>query len=77
MVTGRLLPRRQIAVDGRSWPSGLGSGRRQALEVEHDMGNSSRHYRRRDGARVGDPHDEGGSGRRVMPASGVPGTRGI
>jgi hypothetical protein len=50
-------PRRRFTGDRLTSCSGLGSGRRQALEVEHDMGNSSRHYRRREGARLGDPHD--------------------
>jgi hypothetical protein len=49
---------------GLSWPSGLGFGRYQALEVEHNVGNSCRCSRRGIRARVVAPHGEGGSGSR-------------
>jgi hypothetical protein len=73
-ATGARLPRRRLAGDGRSWPSGLHPGRDQVLEVEHDMGNSSRRSGRRTRARVGDPHGEGGSGRRTRRRARVPGS---
>jgi hypothetical protein len=64
VVAGARLPRRRFTGDGRSWPSGLHPGGGQALEVEHDVVNSSRRSRRRIRARVGAPHGEGGSGSR-------------
>jgi hypothetical protein len=66
-------PRRRFARVGRSRCSGLGFGRDQAPEVEHDVGNPSRRSRRRVRARVGDPHGEGGSGRQTRRRARVPG----
>jgi hypothetical protein len=60
----RPLPWRQLAGDGRSRPSGPHFGRDQALEVERDTVNTSRHSRKLIRARVGAPHGEGGAGSR-------------
>jgi hypothetical protein len=59
VVTGARSPQRLAGV-GQTWPSELHLGRDQALEVEHDVVNSSRCSRRRIRARIGAPHGEGG-----------------
>jgi hypothetical protein len=61
-VTGAQLLRRRFAGADLSWCSGLGFGRDQALEVEHDVGNSFMYSRGRIGARFRASHGEGGSG---------------
>jgi hypothetical protein len=63
-ATGARLPRRRLAGAGQTWPSGLGFGRHQVLEIERDAGNPSRGLGRLIRARVGDLHGEGGSGSR-------------
>jgi hypothetical protein len=60
-ATGARLP---LAGAGQTRPSGLGFGRHQVLEIERDAENPSRGLGRLIRARVGDLHDEGGSGSR-------------
>jgi hypothetical protein len=64
MARRRALPWRRLTGDGRSRPSGPHFERDQALEVERDTVNTSRHSRKLIRAWVGAPNGEGGAGSR-------------
>jgi hypothetical protein len=64
MARRRALLWRRLAGDGRSLPFEPHFERDQALEVERDTVNTSRHSRKLIRARVGAPHGEGGAGSR-------------